>query len=80
MAQLKVKTPANFEAAMSELETLTASMDSGGFALEASLAAYQRGAFLIKYCQAQLQTVEQQVKIVEADMEKPFDLNTGASL
>lgn len=79
MAQTKLKTPANFETAMSELEALTASMDSGDFALEASLEAYQRGAFLVKYCQAQLQSIEQQVKIVEAEMVKPFDLSTGES-
>ncbi|AXF85419.1 Exodeoxyribonuclease 7 small subunit [Ephemeroptericola cinctiostellae] len=82
MAQTKVKykEPTSFEEAMRELDALTASMESGDFALEQSLAAYQRGAYLVKYCQAQLQAIEQQVKIVENDMVKPFDLNTGAAV
>ncbi len=69
------KTPADFESAMRELEQLIAGMESGDLPLEASLQAYQRGAFLVKYCQTQLQKVLEQVKIVEADMVRPFELN-----
>ena len=71
------KTPADFESAMRELEQLIAGMENGDLPLEASLQAYQRGAFLVKYCQSQLQKVQDQVKIVEADMVRPFDLNEG---
>ena len=82
MAQTKVKykEPTSFEEAMRELDALTANMESGDFALEQSLAAYQRGAYLVRYCQAQLQSIEQQVKIVEDGMAKPFDLSTGAAV
>ena len=69
------KTPADFESAMRELEQLIAGMENGDLPLEASLQAYQRGAFLVKYCQTQLQKVQEQVKIVEADMVRPFELN-----
>ena len=71
------KTPADFESAMRELEQLIAGMENGDLPLEASLQAYQRGAFLVKYCQSQLQKVQDQVKIVEADMVRPFELNEG---
>lgn len=71
------KAPADFESAMRELEQLIAGMENGDLPLEASLQAYQRGAFLVKYCQSQLQKVQEQVKIVEADMTRPFDLNEG---
>ncbi len=71
------KTPADFESAMRELEQLIAGMESGDLPLEASLQAYQRGAFLVKYCQTQLQKVQEQVKLVEADMVRPFELNEG---
>ena len=71
------KSPADFESAIRELEQLIAGMENGDLPLEASLQAYQRGAFLVKYCQAQLQKVQEQVKIVEADMTRPFDLNEG---
>lgn len=69
------KAPESFESAMRELEQLIASMENGQMPLEASLQAYQRGAFLVKFCQKQLQAVQDQVKIVEADMVRPLDLN-----
>jgi exodeoxyribonuclease VII small subunit len=69
------KSPENFESAMRELEQLVADMENGQMPLEASLQAYQRGAFLVKFCQSQLQAVQEQVKIVEADMVRPLDLN-----
>ena len=69
------KAPESFESAMRELEQLIASMENGQMPLETSLQAYQRGAFLVKFCQKQLQAVQDQVKIVEADMVRPLDLN-----
>ncbi|MDY7539113.1 exodeoxyribonuclease VII small subunit [Undibacterium sp. RTI2.1] len=64
--------PTSFEAAMSELLELVAQMEAGELPLEASVTAYQRGAELIKYCAGQLDKVEQQVKVLEAGMLKPF--------
>ena len=62
----------SFEDAMAELEQLVAKMESGELPLEASVAAYQRGSELVKYCAAQLERVEKQVKVLEGDMLKPF--------
>lgn len=62
--------PASYEAAMAELETLVASMESGELPLEASLAAYRRGAELVRYCQQSLERVSQQVKVLEGDALK----------
>lgn len=64
--------PASYEAAMAELETLVASMESGELPLEASLAAYRRGAELVKYCQQVLERVEQQVRVLDGDALKPL--------
>ncbi|MCU6434755.1 exodeoxyribonuclease VII small subunit [Undibacterium sp. Jales W-56] len=64
--------PESFEAAMSELSELVAQMEAGELPLEASVSAYQRGSELIKYCASQLDKVEQQVKVLEAGMLKPF--------
>jgi exodeoxyribonuclease VII small subunit len=64
--------PASFEAAMAELAQLVTQMESGSLALEASVAAYARGAELVRYCAAQLEKVEAQVKVLEGDMLKPF--------
>ena len=64
---------ASFEQAMEELEQLVAKMESGELPLVASLAAYQRGSELVKYCAAQLERVEKQVRVLEGDMLRPFD-------
>ena len=72
----KIITPSNpnsFEEAMAELTQLVAQMEAGELPLEASVAAYQRGAELVKYCGAQLDRVEGQVKVLEGQMLKPFD-------
>jgi exodeoxyribonuclease VII small subunit len=64
--------PASFEQAMAELDQLVTKMEAGELPLEASVAAYQRGSELVKYCAAQLDKVENQVKVLEGDMLKPF--------
>lgn len=64
--------PASFEQAMAELEQLVTQMEAGALPLEASVAAYQRGSELVKYCAAQLDKVESQVKVLEGNMLKPF--------
>lgn len=64
---------ASFEQAMEELERLLEKMESGALPLEASLDAYKRGAELVKYCAAQLDRVEQQVKLLEGEMLTPFE-------
>jgi exodeoxyribonuclease VII small subunit len=65
-------TPSSFEHAMAELSDLVTQMEAGELALEASVSAYQRGSELIKYCAGQLNNVEQQVKVLEAGLLKPF--------
>jgi exodeoxyribonuclease VII small subunit len=69
MAKTKSQT---FEAALAELESIVASMEAGQLPLEQSLAAYKRGAELLKYCQSALAEVQQQVRILEADTLKNF--------
>ena len=64
--------PASFEQAMQELEVLVAQMEAGELPLEASVAAYKRGSELVKFCSGQLDKVDQQVKLLEGDMLKPF--------
>jgi exodeoxyribonuclease VII small subunit len=66
-------TPVSFEAAMTELESLVQSMDGGRLPLEESLAAYQRGVVLVKYCRDTLGQVSQRVRILEADLLQPFE-------
>jgi exodeoxyribonuclease VII small subunit len=66
------KTPENFEAALAELESIVARMESGELPLEESLAAYRRGAELLQYCHNALENVQQQVRILEGDTLQKF--------
>jgi exodeoxyribonuclease VII small subunit len=58
--------PPTFEAALAELETLVQGMETGRLSLEESLAAYQRGAALLKHCQSALAVAEQKIQVLEA--------------
>jgi exodeoxyribonuclease VII small subunit len=70
-----VTPPTSFESALTELETIVGGMEEGELSLEQSLAAYQRGAELLKYCQSRLADAQRQIKVLEGDTLKPF---TGA--
>lgn len=62
--------PVSFEAALAELESIVQGMESGKLSLEDSLAAYQRGAALLKHCQGALTAAEQKIQVLEAGQLK----------
>ncbi len=62
---------------MQELEQLVAQMEAGELPLEASVAAYKHGSELVKFCAAQLDKVDSQVKVLEGEMLKPFSADPG---
>jgi exodeoxyribonuclease VII small subunit len=64
--------PASFEAALAELEQIVARMEGGQLPLKDALAAYQRGAVLLQYCQAVLKDAQMQVDVLEKDVLKAF--------
>jgi len=57
----------NFEKALEELEALVARMEDGKLPLEESLAAYQRGAELIKFCESRLTDAQARIAVLEGD-------------
>lgn len=65
--------PATFEAALAELEAIVREMEAGQLPLEESLAAYERGAVLLKRCQEALGAAEQKLKILENGAMRDFD-------
>ena len=73
LAPCDLPLPADFEAALAELETLVVAMEDGDMSLEASLAAYKRGVALARACQDRLAQAEQQVKVLEGELLKPLD-------
>lgn len=68
----KSQSNPTFETALAELETIVNGMEAGQMPLEQSLAAYKRGAELLKFCQAALQDAQQQVKVLEDNVLKNF--------
>jgi exodeoxyribonuclease VII small subunit len=56
-----------FEKALDELEALVARMEDGKLPLEESLAAYQRGAELIKFCESKLTDAQARIAVLEGD-------------
>jgi exodeoxyribonuclease VII small subunit len=68
----KSQPPQSLESALAELEKIVSSMEEGELPLERSLAAYKRGAELLKYCQAALQDAQQQVKVLEEGVLRDF--------
>ncbi len=65
--------PASFEAAMAELEALVERMENGQLPLEASVAAYQRGTELLKYCETVLKDAEQKIKVLDNGALKDYE-------
>lgn len=53
-----------FEQALAELEGIVKALESGQGALEASVAAYQRGASLRAHCERKLAEAEQKVQAI----------------
>ena len=63
----------SFEQALAELEGIVRELESGKGALEASVAAYQRGAALKRHCEAKLAEAEQKIQAI-------VDIPAGLSL
>ncbi len=66
----------SFEKALEELEGLVARMEDGKLALEESLAAYQRGAELIKFCESKLTDAQARIAILDGDTLRDFTPDT----
>jgi exodeoxyribonuclease VII small subunit len=61
-----------FEKALEELDALVARMEDGKLPLEESLAAYQRGAELIKFCESKLSDAQARIAILDGDTLRDF--------
>ena len=61
MTDLSIK---DFEAAIAELETIVKKLEDGDLALEQSLALYERGVQLSRFCHARLEEAEHRIEIL----------------
>ena len=71
-SELTQTEPASFEAASAELDQLVRQMESCQLPLDQLLSSYQRGAFLLQFCQGKLQALEEQVSIIDNGQMKPW--------
>ena len=63
----------SFEKALEELEALVARMEDGKLPLEESLAAYQRGAELVKFCESRLADAQARIAILDGGELRDFN-------
>jgi len=61
MADTSIK---DFEAAISELESIVKKLEEGDLALEQSLALYERGVQLSRFCHARLEDAERRIELL----------------
>ena len=72
---MSAKSPApelTFEKALEELEALVARMEDGKLPLEESLAAYQRGAELVKLCETKLADAQARIAILDGETLRDY--------
>ena len=71
----------DFETALTELERIVTTMESGQMPLNETISAYQRGVTLLRHCQLTLSTAETQIKVLEQGSLRELGkvANTGSS-
>jgi exodeoxyribonuclease VII small subunit len=63
-----------FEAAMEDLEQIVEQLESGELSLEDSLAAFEKGVGLVRYCNQKLNEVEKKVELLVKDKQGKLQL------
>lgn len=76
----KDQSDRKFESALEELEGVIEQLESGDLSLEDSLAAFEKGVGLVKYCNQKLSEVEQKVELLIKDKEGRLQLKLLDSL
>jgi len=78
------KAPANFEAALEQLEQIVRDLEDGELGLDQSLERYEQGVKHLKFCHQKLKDTEQKIELltgVDAEgnpVSVPFDDATGS--
>lgn len=71
----KDKLEKKFEGALQELEKVVEQLESGDLSLEDSLAAFEDGVRLVKYCNQKLTEVERRIELLVKNKEGKLQLN-----
>ena len=68
----------DFEAALAELESIVKKLEDGDQSLESSLALYERGVQLSRFCHARLEDAEHRIEVLNERGElKPAPTGLG---
>jgi len=65
-----------FETVLEELEGVVEQLESGDLSLEDSLAAFEKGIGLVKFCNQKLTEVEKKVEVLIKDKEGKLQLKS----
>ena len=76
----KGQSDKKFESALEELEIVVEQLESGDLSLEDSLAVFEKGVGLVKYCNQKLSEVEKKVEVLIKDKEGRLQLKLLDSL
>jgi exodeoxyribonuclease VII small subunit len=69
-----------FEVALEELEGVVEQLESGDLSLEDSLAAFEKGVGLVKFCNQKLTDVEKKIELLVRDKEGKLQLKALDSM
>lgn len=69
-----------FETALEELEKVVERLESGELSLEDSLAAFEEGVRLVKFCNQKLTEVEKKIELLVKDKEGKLQLKALADV
>ena len=72
----KESTEQNFEQALGELEEVVEQLESGALPLDDSLAAFEKGVGLVKFCNQKLNEVEKKIELLLKDKDGRLQLTT----
>ncbi len=63
-----------FEEAIADLDQVVEQLESGDLSLEDSLAAFEKGVGLVRYCNQKLSEVEKKVELLVKDKQGQLQL------
>jgi len=69
-----------FESALEDLEQVVEQLESGELSLEDSLAAFEKGVGLVKFCNQKLNEVEKKIELLVKDKEGKLQLKAFEEL
>ena len=69
----------SYEAALEDIERIVEQLESGDLSLEDSLAIFEKGVGLTKYCYQKLDEVEKKIEILTKDREGKLQLKNFAA-